>query len=161
MPETSPFRIAPVRSADDLAATIALFRAYARSLDVDLCFQDFEGEMAAMPGKYAPPRGELLLARLPDGTPVGAVALRPLDEPGACEMKRLYVAPEGRGMRLGEALVRETMAAAQSRGYDAILLDTLPSMTAAQSLYRKLGFHEIAPYYDNPVVGAFFMRRAL
>ncbi|HEX4768464.1 MAG TPA: hypothetical protein VH414_19520 [Lichenihabitans sp.] len=77
------FQIGPVRTADDLAATITLFSAYAASLDIDLAYQDFEGEMAAMPGKYAPPAGELLLARRADGTILGCVGLRPLDRPVA------------------------------------------------------------------------------
>src|SRR6478672_5442486 len=99
------FSIAPVRTADDLAAAVTLFRAYAASLDVDLSYQNFEAEMAAMPGKYAPPAGELLLARDRNGMPVGCVGLRPIEPIGCCEMKRLYVAPDGRGLGRGERLV--------------------------------------------------------
>jgi GNAT superfamily N-acetyltransferase len=100
------FQIIPVRTAADLEATITLFRTYAASLDVDLAYQDFEGEMAAMPGKYTPRAGELLLARDADTRAVGCVGLRPLDASGCCEMKRLYVAPEGRGSGLGKALAQ-------------------------------------------------------
>src|SRR5438105_4454520 len=88
--------ITAVRTPDDLAATIKLFRDYANSLPIDLGYQDFEGEMAAMPGKYAPPAGELLLARDANGNAIGCVGLRPIESPGCCEMKRLYVAPPGR-----------------------------------------------------------------
>jgi hypothetical protein len=87
----------PVRTANDLASAVKLFRAYASSLEVDLSYQDFEAEMEAMPGKYAPPAGELLLAHYSKGTPVGCVGLRPIEPQGCCEMKRLYVSPEGRG----------------------------------------------------------------
>ena len=156
-----PFVISPVRAAEDLAATITLFRAYAASLDVDLAYQDFEGEMAAMPGKYAPPAGELLLARNPDGAPIGAVGLRPIDPSGCCEMKRLYVAPEGRGSGVGRALVDVLVEVARRGGYRELRLDTLPSMAGAQALYRKLGFEVIAPYYDTPIDGTVFMRRQL
>lgn len=153
--------ITPVRSADDLAATIALFRAYAASLDVDLAYQGFETEMAAMPGKYAPPGGELFVARHENGQPIGCVGLRALDIPGGCEMKRLYVAPEGRGLGLGKALCLQLVADARRIGYRTLYLDTLATMTNAQALYRRLGFEEIAPYYETPVPGTIFMRKDL
>ena len=155
------FRIAPVRTANDLKATVKLFRAYASSLDVDLSYQNFEAEMEAMPGKYAPPAGELLLARDRGGTPMGCVALRPLDAQGCCEMKRLYVVPEGRGSGLGRKLVDAVVKEAERIGYREMRLDTLPSMTGAIALYRKLGFEPIEPYYATPVIGTIFMRRSL
>jgi ribosomal protein S18 acetylase RimI-like enzyme len=155
------FLIAPVRTADDLAATVGLFRAYAASLDVDLSYQNFAAEMDAMPGKYAPPAGDLLLARDSDNTPVGCVGLRPIDPAGCCEMKRLYVSPAGRGVGLGRNLVDAVVAVAERIGYREMRLDTLPSMAGAQALYRRLGFEVIAPYYDTPVVGTLFMRRFL
>jgi hypothetical protein len=96
MNEQSSFRIAPVRTANDFASTVKLFRAYASSVDVDLSYQNFEAEMEAMPGQYAPPAGELLLARDSDGTPMGCVGLGPIEPHGCCEMKRLYVSPESR-----------------------------------------------------------------
>jgi ribosomal protein S18 acetylase RimI-like enzyme len=155
------FTITPVRTVAELAATIELFRAYAASLDVDLAYQDFEGEMAAMPGKYAPPGGELLLARDASGAPIGAVGLRPIEPSGCCEMKRLYVLPEDRGSGLGKALVAATILEAKRIGYREIRLDTLPSMSGAMALYRKLGFEPMAPYYETPIAGTTFMRRSL
>lgn len=155
------FTLHPASTPDDVAAAASLFRAYAASLDVDLAYQDFEAELAALPGKYAPPRGALLLARAADGEPAGCVALRPMDEPGCCEMKRLYVAPRGRGARLGERLAQAIIEEAARLAYREIRLDTLPTMHAAIALYRKLGFEEIAPYYDTPVTGTLFLRRRL
>lgn len=155
------FRITPVRTADDLGATMLLFRAYAASLDVDLSYQDFEAEMEAMPGKYAPPAGELLLARDGGTKPLGCVGLRPIEPAGCCEMKRLYVLPEGRDTGLGRELVEAAMGVAERAGYREMRLDTLPSMAGAQALYRKLGFEVMQPYYDTPVVGTLFMRRSL
>ena len=96
-----------------------------------------------------------------DGTPVGSVALRPIEPAGSCEMKRLYVSPEGRGMGIGEKLVCVLTQEARRIGYNEIRLDTLPTMTGAMALYRKLGFEEIAPYYDTPVAGTRFMRLML
>ncbi len=154
-------RIIPVRTSVDLLATIALFRAYAASLDVDLGYQDFEGEMAAMPGKYAPPKGELLLARDGAGQPIGCVGLRPLAEPGVCEMKRLYVTPEGRGTGIGRRLVAAVVAAAEEAGHGEMRLDTLASMANAQGLYRAFGFEVIPAYYETPIAETVFMRRRL
>jgi ribosomal protein S18 acetylase RimI-like enzyme len=160
MPEAS-FRITPVRSVHDLEATVALFSAYAGSLGVDLAYQDFAGELASMPGKYAPPRGELLLARDGGGTPLGCVALRPIELDGCCEMKRLYVSPEGRGRGLGRALANAILQEAVRIGYREVRLDTLPTMIEAQLLYRKLGFAPIAPYYETPITGTVFMAKTL
>jgi ribosomal protein S18 acetylase RimI-like enzyme len=152
-------QIRPVRTADDLAATIALFHAYAASLDVDLAYQDFDGEIAAMPGKYAPPHGALLLARDTEARALGCVALRPLDIPGCCEMKRLYVSPVARGGGVGGRLIHELVETARQIGYREMRLDTLPSMTTAQKLYRELGFEAMEAYCDTPVPGTLFMRR--
>ena len=161
MRERASFRIAPVRTPEDLRAVIGLFRAYAASLDVDLSYQNFEAEMEAMPGKYAPPAGALLLARDAPGNPVGCVGLRPIEPRGCCEMKRLYVTSEGRGAGLGKNLVEAVLRTAESIGYREMRLDTLPSMAQAQALYRKLGFEPIDPYYETPVSGTIFMRRSL
>ena len=160
MPQ-EPFAITPVRSAADLADAIALFTAYANSLGVDLAYQGFAAEMAAMPGKYAPPGGELLLARRADSEAIGCVGLRPIDPPGCCEMKRLYVPPQARGLGLGKALVEAVIAEAVRSGYREIRLDTLPTMDEAIGLYRKLGFEPIAPYYVTPIVGTKFMAKRL
>jgi GNAT superfamily N-acetyltransferase len=156
------FHIAPVRTSADIEAAANLFREYAASLRVDLCFQDFDAELASLPGKYALPKGELLLARdAAQGEPVGCVALRPMSADGCCEMKRLYVAPPGRGLGLGKALVNAIIEEATRLGYTEMRLDTLPTMEAAIALYRKEGFVPISPYYDTPVAGTIFLARRL
>lgn len=154
------FRIAPVRSDDDLAAVAALFDAYAASLDVDLAYQGYGAERAGLPGKYGPPQGELLLARGPEGRALGCVALRPLED-GACEMKRLYVSPAARGTGLGAALAEAVVRMAALRGYAEIRLDTLPTMAAAIGLYERMGFGRTPPYYDGAPEGTIFLRKAL
>lgn len=156
-----PLTIAPARSAHDLAATAELFAAYAASLDIDLAFQDFATELSTIPGKYAAPKGELLLAFLACGTPVGCVGLRPFSSLGTCEMKRLFVVPAGRGLGVGKALVREIIKCASAAGYSRMLLDTLASMTEAATLYRQFGFQPIEPYYANPIPGAIFLELRL
>ncbi|MGZ7079311.1 MAG: GNAT family N-acetyltransferase [Thermoanaerobaculia bacterium] len=137
--------IVSATTPDDVAAVAALFREYAASLGVDLGFQHFEEELAAMPGDYAPPRGRLLLAR-----DLGCVALRPLSA-DVCEMKRLYVRPAGRGSGLGRLLAERIIEEARTIGYRAMRLDTLPMMATARAMYVSLGFREIAPYRFNPI----------
>ena len=127
MNERPSFRITPVRTANDSAFAVKLFRAYASSLEIDLSYQNFEAEMEAMSGKYALPAGELPLARYSNGTPVGCVGLRPIEPQGCCEMKRLYVSPEARGFALGEKLVDAVVKEAERIGYREMRLDTLPS----------------------------------
>ena len=145
---------------DDLAAARRLFRAYADWLAVDLCFQDFERELATLPGAYAPPQGRLLLARV-SGDAAGCVAMRPL-EPGICEMKRLWVEPGFAGFGLGRELALAIIQAAREAGYERMRLDTLPArMPAAQHLYGTLGFVEIASYYHNPLDGVVMLELAL
>ena len=131
-----------------------LFREYEKFLQVDLCFQGFEQELANLPGKYAPPDGALLLA-LRNEQPVGCVALRKLEE-NICEMKRLYVKPQGRGTGLGKKLAEEIITIARQRGYMLMRLDTLETLTEAVSLYQRLGFRQVPPYYDNPLPGALY-----
>jgi ribosomal protein S18 acetylase RimI-like enzyme len=155
------FQIVAARAADDVDAVARLFRAYAEALGVDLGYQDFTGELAALPGKYAPPAGELLLARDRSGEAIGCVGLRPIEPDGCCEMKRLYVAPRGRGVGLGRALVDAVLQTAMRIGYREIRLDTLPGMDEAQALYARLGFEPIAPYYETPVPGTVFLGRRL
>jgi ribosomal protein S18 acetylase RimI-like enzyme len=144
-----------------LEDTIALFYAYAKSLGIDLAFQNFDAEMAAMPGKYAPPEGELLLARNAAGQPVGCVGLRPLPSTDTsariCEMKRLYVTPAGRGTGIGKALGSTVIHVAEQLGYSEIRLDTLPSMVAALKMYRAFGFEDIPAYYQTPLEGTHFL----
>jgi ribosomal protein S18 acetylase RimI-like enzyme len=149
-----------VETGADLDAARHLFRAYAERLDFDLDFQDFEAEMEALPGPYAPPDGAILLAEV-DGTAVGVVAVQPLNDEGACEMKRLYVDPEVRRQGLGRALALGIIEAAQDLGYDVMRLDTVASMTAARTLYRSLGFEERSAYYHNPLDDAVYMERPL
>jgi ribosomal protein S18 acetylase RimI-like enzyme len=156
----APFQIVPVRSSGDLAAVGALFDAYAASIGVDLSYQDFQAERAGLPGKYAPPGGDLLLGRTPSGTALGCVALRPLSGP-VCEMKRLYVSPEARGLGLGAALTEAVVGVASRLNYRELRLDTLPTMRTAIALYERLGFTRIEPYYATPVAGTVFLARSL
>ena len=151
--------IAGVQGAADMLLARRLFEEYAGSLDVDLCFQDFASELAGLPGQYAPPRGELLLASWDHG-PAGCVALRPLDG-ATCEMKRLYVRPEFRGHGIGRALIQHVIDVARKAGYRYLRLDSLPSMKSALTLYRQLGFREIPPYRNNPVAGTVYLELSL
>lgn len=132
--------------ARDIGEIADLFRAYEAHIGVDLSYQGFADELATLPGKYAPPRGQLLIARNAAGAAIGCVALRPIDA-RCCEMKRLFVAAQGRGLGLGRALAEAVIAQAAELGYAELRLDTLPTMHEAIALYRKLGFAPIEPYY--------------
>lgn len=151
--------IRPADFPEDLPTVRELFGEYAEGLGIDLTFQDFQTEMVNLPGKYAPPKGRVLLAWNAD-RPVGCVALRPIDD-SRCEMKRLYVRVEMRSLQLGRRLAERICDEARSIGYRQICLDTLPTMTSAIRLYTALGFQPIAPYIYNPVEGAIFLGRAL
>ena len=160
---TQPVCEIGIVSGHELEAVRGLFREYQRSLDVDLGFQGFEQELATLPGEYQAPYGALLLARV-NGEPAGCCALRPLpgsDYTNACEMKRLYVRPGLRGLRLGRQLVEQTLLLAQQAGFDRMLLDTLSDMEAARALYQDCGFIEVAPYYHNPLPGAHYLKAEL
>ncbi|MBS0453253.1 MAG: GNAT family N-acetyltransferase [Proteobacteria bacterium] len=164
----------------EIDASRSIFREYADSLDVDLCFQNFEEELAQLPGDYAEPRGAILLALI-DASPgdrggatgqlarsdgrtahvAACCALRPLDAadyPNAAEMKRLYVRPAFRGMGLGRQLTEAILDVARGAGYACVLLDTLDDMEAARTLYEDLGFEEVPPYYHNPIAGSHYLK---
>lgn len=155
-----------VFSPDDgaaLEATRALFLEYAKSLQVDLCFQQFDQELLHLPGEYSAPRGALLVATV-DGEMAGCCAMRPLDSSdysNACEMKRLYVRPQFRGLGIGRRLAEAILDAARLADYDCILLDTLDDMESARALYEELGFESIPPYYFNPIAGAHYLKADL
>ncbi|MGJ7545774.1 GNAT family N-acetyltransferase [Variovorax sp. LT1R16] len=167
----------------ELDATRAVFAEYASTLGIDLGFQNFAEELAALPGDYAEPRGVLLLAlveasdavaaaerhsglvlRMADGRPAvvaGCCALRPLDtadDPNSAEMKRLYVRPAFRGLGLGRRLAEAILDAARGAGYACVLLDTLDDMESARTLYEDLGFTEVPPYYHNPIPGSHYLK---
>ncbi|VTU13103.1 ribosomal-protein-alanine acetyltransferase [Variovorax sp. SRS16] len=166
--------------AHEIEATRAVFRDYAASLGIDLGFQNFDEELARLPGDYAEPRGALLLALVDAAHASGAVdapllpraqgglahvagccALRPLDTtdyPNAAEMKRLYVRPAFRGLGLGRQLAEAILDAARSAGYACVLLDTLDDMESARALYEDLGFVEVPPYYHNPIAGSHYLK---
>ncbi|HET9822202.1 MAG TPA: GNAT family N-acetyltransferase [Burkholderiaceae bacterium] len=140
-----------------------ILREYAASLGIDLCFQNFEAELAGLPGEYAPPAGQFLLA-LVDGQVAGCGGLRALadvDYPNACEMKRLFVRPAFRRFGLGRLLAEALLDEARRAGYSTMLLDTLDEMEAARGLYASLGFEEIPPYYFNPIPGAHYLKAEL
>jgi len=156
-------RLATPDSPELLAATREIFREYAQSLDVDLCFQNFEQELASLPGEYDVPSGALLLAFV-DGQLAGCGALRALhdaDNGNSCEMKRLFVRPAFRRFGLGRVIAQALLDEAQRIGYSEVLLDTLDDMEAARGLYASLGFEEIPPYYYNPIPGAHYLKATL
>lgn len=148
-------------SAADYADARTLFEEYASQLDVDLCFQGFSAELAALPQMYGAPAGRLLLARR-DGHTLGCIGVRRLGaDPETCEMKRLYVRAEARGEGLGRRLAEASLAGARELGYRRMVLDTLATMVAARALYRELGFTDRTAYYDNPTLGVSYLERPL
>ncbi|KAJ6588751.1 acyl-CoA N-acyltransferase [Mycena capillaripes] len=174
---TPQFHILPAHASDaHLTVAKSLFTAYTTWLDLDLTFQNYAAELAALPGAYAPPSGALLLAFDTDSksTPLGVIALRPLTptadfrtSDGAsgsvryCELKRLYTVPEARGKGVARALVREALTIARGVGYQVALLDTLKKMEAAKGLYASEGFVETGKYYDTPLEDTVFMEKKL
>jgi GNAT superfamily N-acetyltransferase len=153
--------ISPARSPADVQAVSQLFEQYASSLPIDLGYQDFSCELASLPGKYAPPTGELLIARDEQDAAVGCVGIRPLPEAGWSEMKRLFILPEKRGTGLGKALAQAAIERAKSLGYAEMRLDTLPTMRSAITLYGRLGFRPCAPYYAPTPAGTLFLAKSL
>jgi putative acetyltransferase len=152
-------KIFPAQTDKELEVVGRLLVEYVDSLGFDLVFQNFEAELANLPGEYAAPEGCLLLAKY-QGQPAGCVALRKLSD-GICEGKRLYVRPQFRGLKIGRKLMEHIIAEARRIGYHAIQGDTVPSMQIAQALYASLGFKEIEPYCRNPVEGAKFIELKL
>ncbi len=146
-------------SPDHIQTMGDLFREYERFLQVDLCFQRFEEELAGLPGKYAPPNGALLLARA-DGRAAGCVAMRPL-EAKVCEMKRLFVRPAFLGRGIGKELALTVIERARAAGYARMYLDTLHRLTPALALYNSLNFRERPAYYENPLDGVVYLERTL
>ena len=160
MNELSLTKIIRAQSPEDIEHARTLFKEYAAWLEISLCFQNFEKELAELPGEYAPPNGRLFLASR-DTCIAGCVALRKIGE-GICEIKRLFVRPEFRGQGLGRRLAEAMIREARQLGYKRMRLDTLPpKMNDAIALYRTLGFVEIEPYNNNPVPGAKFMELSL
>jgi putative acetyltransferase len=152
---TSMMRIQSADTADDINVVRALFLEYQKGLGISLCFQNFDQELAQLPGDYVPPQGRLLLAHL-DGEAVACVALHAFEGTRA-EMKRLYVQPRARGHGIGRAMIERIVSDATAIGYREIVLDTLPMMTEAQHLYATFGFVDIPAYRPNPVEGVRYM----
>jgi putative acetyltransferase len=147
-------------SPAQIAQARELFLEYAQSLGFSLCFQNFDNELAGLPGEYAPPDGRLLLAEY-EGQLAGCVALHRLED-GICEMKRLYLRPQFRGKGIGRSLADCIITEARQIGYQRMRLDTVePVMRDAVAMYRTIGFREIAPYCKNPIAGALYMELQL
>jgi GNAT superfamily N-acetyltransferase len=157
LPPAAAIEIRPAQLPQDLAVVRTLFREYADGTGIDLCFQNFDAEMAELPGKYAAPAGRILLA-WQGAEPVACVALRPIDDAaGDCEMKRFYVRPQARGQNIGRQLAERICDEARAAGYARICLDTVPAMAPAIALYKSMGFVPTAPYVFNPLEGVLFL----
>ncbi len=152
--------LATPSSIGEILAVRELVKEYAASLNVNLCFQDLDAELASLPGQYAEPRGALRVA-LSNGELAGCCGLRPLDHvdySNACEMKRLFVRPRFRGLGIGRRLAEDILDTARLAGYACVLLDTLSDMETARAMYQELGFIEIPPYYFNPIPGSHYLK---
>ena len=159
-PVVKPLTFVEANSASQIAQARELFLEYAQSLGFSLCFQNFDQELADLPGDYAPPAGRLLLAEV-EGQLAGCVALHKLD-PAICEMKRLYLRPQFRGKGLGRLLAEKIIAEARRIGYEHMRLDTVgPVMKDAVAMYRRFGFKDIAPYRPNPNAGVLYLELQL
>ena len=147
-------RIKQAQTKTEIEEVRKLFQEYEAFLNVDLCFQSFEDELASLPGRYSRPNGDLLIG-LDGERAVGCVAIRKLDD-GVCEMKRLFVRPTARGTGLGRRLAQEIIVIARELGYSLMRLDTLERLTEAMHLYETFGFRKIEPYYENPLPGVVY-----
>ncbi len=136
-----------------------MFASYQKELDENLCFQSFDAELANPLKKYAPPKGALFLAYWNDDT-AGCIALQDIGDE-VCEMKRLFVKPDFRKQKVGEALVNHLLQTAKQLGYNLMKLDTLQKLQPAIKLYRKLGFEETTAYYENPIAEVVYMEKIL
>lgn len=157
---TPGFEIISAVSPEHIETVRSLFIEYQQWLNFSLCFQGFDKELAELPGKYSPPKGRLYIAEY-EGNTAGCIALRPMEEEGMCEMKRLYVKDEFRGKGIGRMLTEKILADAQQIGYRIMRLDTLQRMDTARALYTKLGFKIIPAYYDNPMDEVVYMELTL
>lgn len=155
-----PMKLVQAVSQEQIEAARDLIIEYAKWLEFDLAYQGFEQELSDLPGKYAPPKGALLLAFVNE-QPAGVIAMRPLDG-STCEMKRLYVRPHARGLGVGRILIEKILSAARLSGYATMRLDTVAGkMESAIDLYRKFGFREIEPYYNSPVEHTTYFEKQL
>lgn len=154
-----PFSIIPASTPEHYARARGIIEDYERWLGIDLCFQNFKRELDTLETMYGPPKGALLIAEM-DGEDAGCVALRDMGE-GVAEMKRLYVAPDYRGLGIGRSLTEEFISVARSLGYAAIRLDTIPRLGVAYTIYQKFGFRKIKPYTFNPDPDAIFLELTL
>ena len=152
--------ILPASSPEEMTTVRELFTEYQQWLNFSLCFQGFDRELATLPGKYSRPRGRLYLAQF-ERKIAGCIALRPMDENGVCEMKRLFVREEFRGKGIGKMLTERIIADAREIGYHVMRLDTLQRMETARTLYANLGFTVIPAYYNNPMDEVVYMELQL
>lgn len=150
-----PAQLVIPKSDADWRRARELIEEYQASLGVDLCFQNIAHELAHLPEEYGPPTGAFLLAG-EDGAYFGCVGLRRIDD-AACEMKRLYVAPTGRGKGVGRLLAERIVTAAKTLKYSRVRLDTLHDMKTAQALYATMGFKSIDAYRFNPLPGTTYL----
>ena len=149
-----------IEESKELDVIRDLFREYEKELNEDICFQSFDEELKDPLKKYGPPSGDLVLAYWEDEI-AGCIALTSMKEPGACEMKRLYVKPSFRKNKIGRLLIEELLSSAKERNYKRMRLDTFLKLQAAIHLYQQYGFANISAYYDNPLSGVVYMEKTL
>ncbi|CAA22197.1 N-acetyltransferase [Schizosaccharomyces pombe] len=158
MMKPSNISISAVKLPQDLDDFKMLVQEYLQEFGMDLTFQNVDDELANPMRKYGPPHGIMLVARDEHGTALGCVAVHPFGGPGCCEMKRLYVRPESRGLKLGVLLVKEIIQYSEKLGYSSMVLDTLDTLLPAVRLYKSFGFKTTEPYYHNPIPNVVYMR---